>query len=509
MSVAALHRAFKETFATIPAGSIEDGTHAFVPHPIADISYDLFRYYLQKLETKKTQEIARIGRTKFTKDRRILTGTARDNVQHPGQQYVIDATVADVYLVNACNRKVLIGRPTIYVVIDAFSSLILAVHVAMEDACLEQAQVALFRAMAPKDVLVAQLGLPEAVAANLPQGCKPTSLLADRGELLSKGGLALAQKSGMALALAAPYRADWKSLVERYFGVQNEIVLHWLPGAVRKRAQERGDRDVRHDAVLTINGLLRLLLGLAAEWNATHDMSKHISTTMLRKEIDATPISLWKYGLEDLHGSPKSLTRDEAVRQYLPSIEAKCNRLGLLTLENLRFTADWMTDDDAFYDQTAVARAHLILDPDRPLIAFYSEPGTHELREVRLVDNRGYDESDIDVHDIRDTEALVQLNGKEFVEGSKGMKRALAGFRSNVTRDETDLTAAAKDGDQRSNTARVRGIKENKKDTLLGVLGLPNAASSPRPARKAQPPSASNNWAHGMSDVFGDEGIST
>jgi putative transposase len=506
---AELHRKFKETYETIPAGALDDGTLIPEPDRLSTIKRELFTHYVKQIESGKKRDVARIGRTKFAKDKSTHIGTARQLIPHPGHQYVIDSTVADIYLVSAFDRKLLIGRPTVYVVIDAFSSLILAVHVAMEDPCVEQASIALFQAMAPKDELFASLGLPDAVRAYLPQGCKCATILADRGEMLSKRAFSLLEGQNMALGLTAPYRADWKSLVERYFKVQNDAVLKWVPGGVRKRARdkERGDRDPAHDAVFTINGLKRLLLTLAAEWNATHDMSKHVSAVMLREEIEATPIGFWNWGLEALHGSPHFVTRMDAVREWLPALEAKVNKMGLQVLEEIRFTADWMREDEDFYDQRAVGRAQLIIDPDRPMTGFYISPQTDELKEVQLVDQRRYGEADVSLYDVRDTEAYMKLNAEEFEHDSEAMKRDFSAIRSKITRSESRLTNEQKGEDSRSMTSKRRSIKTNKAAAQRQVLGLPAVAQTQAEGPLPNTVDANDDFMNGLDDVFGEEAL--
>ena len=56
----------------------------------------------------------------FQKDVRPIFGTATESAFGPGSRYEIDATIADIYLVADRDRSKIIGRPTIYMVIDVF-----------------------------------------------------------------------------------------------------------------------------------------------------------------------------------------------------------------------------------------------------------------------------------------------------------------------------------------------------------------------------------------------------
>lgn len=56
-----------------------------------------------------------------------------------------------------------------------------------------------------------------------------------------------------------PFRADWKGIVERMFRLMNIRVIDQLPGALNPE-RERGDRDVRLDAVMDINQFTAIII---------------------------------------------------------------------------------------------------------------------------------------------------------------------------------------------------------------------------------------------------------
>ena len=343
--------------------------------------------------------------------------------------------------------------------------------------------------------------MPDVLSA-LPAGCVPTSIFADRGEFLSEGGRSLARDLKIRLSLAAPYRADWKSLVERYFGVQNQLVVHWVPGAVRARAKERGDRDVRLDAKLTVNDMLRMLLSLAAEWNLTHDMTGHVSASMMRNGVEATPAGFWRYGLEHLHGSPQFLARDDAIRTFLPLLPVRASRSGLHAPNGLRYTAPWMTSDDDFFAQTREGQANIYVDPDRPLAAYLLDRKDGVLRPVSLVDNRHYDELDVSIYDVRDTEELMDLVRAEGEKRVASIGTTMRRFRKDVERAGTAATDAAREGDTQSKSRRVADLKGNRREANAKNLGV--ATHLPGNAGRLPPGSdvATEVWASALDETF-------
>lgn len=500
-SMSQYHREFLDTWAHRAVNVLANGMTSFVVDPQKDITRGQFAYYVHQIQSAKQREIETIGRAKFNKDKRILIGTARDAIQFPGQCYVIDSTILDVYLVSAFDRSRLVGRPVVYALIDAFSSTILSIHVALEGSNLDEAKICLFRALTSKDGLFAALEMQDEVCA-LPVGCVPTSIFADRGEFLSEGGRSLARDLQVRLSLAAPYRADWKSLVERWLGVQNQLVVHWVPGAVRTRGKDRGDRDVRLDAKLTVNDMLRLLLSLASEWNQSHDMTGHVSASMIRNGVEATPDGFWRYGLEHLHGSPQYLTRDDAVRTFLPLLAVRASRSGLITPDGLRYTAPWMTSDDDFFAQTREGKANIYLDPDRPLGAYLLDRKEGMLRPVSLVDNRHYDELDASIHDVRDTEELMKVVRDYGKKVAAPIGTTMRRFRKDVERAAVAATDAAREGDKRSKSRRVADLKGNRREANAKTFGV---STQPVGTTGRQLPAgdlATEAWASALDETF-------
>lgn len=499
LSKAELYRRYEESYIYRAVGTLIDGTPIKERDAPQDISYGQFNHHVKKLVGESVREIAKTGRAKYTNNVRALIGTARDGIQYPGQCYIIDATVADVYLVSAVDRKLLIGRPVIYVVIDAFSSLILAVHVTLETANGEQAKVALYRALTPKDKLLDYLGQQARLKA-LPAGIVMESIFADRGEVFGEAGKELAKALQIELQVAAPYMASWKSLVERYFKVINELVLHWVPGGVRQRMKDRGTRDVRLDGVLTLKKMQCLMTSLAAEWNLTHDMKGHVSCQMLRREIEATPLGFWNYGLTELHASPRYLGRSDAIRQFLPTLDATVDRRGVHVLEGLRFTADWMPDDDRLLDLRGKDGSKLFLDPDAPFCGYFPDTTSGELREVELVDVRNYHDHEVMLEDIRMVEAYTPLQHSDTKQMRETITATERGYRSSLIKEETSATNEAKALDTRSKAEQVKGIRQNRESER--ALGAPTTMPAKQTANDDGLIKRATGWTSSLDKLF-------
>ncbi|XGI78465.1 tn7-like transposition domain protein [Enterobacter hormaechei] len=77
-----------------------------------------FQYWSKKLITTGTRIRSKSTESNFLQNQRARTGSAANTSTLPGDVFEIDATVADVHLVSTLNKASVIGRPTIYTVVD-------------------------------------------------------------------------------------------------------------------------------------------------------------------------------------------------------------------------------------------------------------------------------------------------------------------------------------------------------------------------------------------------------
>jgi hypothetical protein len=71
-----------------------------------------------------------------------------------------------------------------------------------------------------------------------------------------------------------------KAIVERLFRTMNELLVHSLPGAIRKQT-ERGDKNPRLDAALTLQELRALLIHSIVLYNTGRLESYRLQPDMI------------------------------------------------------------------------------------------------------------------------------------------------------------------------------------------------------------------------------------
>ena len=281
-------------------------------------SLETFRYYIKR-RYERTELLRKlIPDHLWMKTNKALQGKEFHSLFGPTQRYMIDATVADVYLVSSFNPFWLIGRPIVYFVRDVWSGMIVGLHVALEGPSWDTARMAIYNAFSPKGEYLRAFGFRHLTDDDWPCAHACTSLIHDRGEVLSIPSTDSANELGLELIPCPPYAAEMKGSIETTFNWNNKETVHWLPGAVIARQKERGTRDYRLDAKLTLYQFTRILISGILTFNRTHDVSNRITGPLAGLKIDATPINLWSWGLENLHGSPLQYDKDQLYKTLLP-----------------------------------------------------------------------------------------------------------------------------------------------------------------------------------------------
>lgn len=262
-------------------------------------NFNQFDYWGKQFFDEIETDRGRKGLTKWLKDCRPLSGTVRDWLRGPCHQFEIDATIADIYLVNSYSRRMLIGRPVVYIVVDSFSGMIVGLYVGLEGPSWNGARQALFNAFTSKVDFCAQYDV-EIIPEEWNCHHLPHNVYADRGEMLSLASEGLATGLGIEMGTAPPYRPDWKPMVESRFGILNDLTgIRWLPGGVAAREQERGQRDYRLDATLNLKEFTRIIIECVLHYNRHHRQPDRLTQAMMNDGVEPTPMGIWNWASEN------------------------------------------------------------------------------------------------------------------------------------------------------------------------------------------------------------------
>jgi transposase InsO family protein len=318
-SVAYAHRRFQDMYKTYFPAVVE----AEIPTKW-QLQYFFKREYgqIEKLQ-KRSKEI------NYKKDIRPLSGTANIHVLGPGSRFEIDATIADIYLVSDSDRKDIVGRPIVYMVIDVFSRMIAGFYIGFENPSYVAAMQALAMAMIDKVDYCKKYDM-EIEHDHWPVTGLPDAILADRGELLGYQIESLECAFSVRIENTPPYRGDAKGVVERYFRTVQADFKPFAPGVVTENTvKKRGGNDYRLDARLSIRDFTEIILESVLFHNRFKHLSKYDRSADMPADLEITPLSLWNWGLQNRTGRLRSASEDALRVSLFPRVKGTLSELGL------------------------------------------------------------------------------------------------------------------------------------------------------------------------------------
>jgi len=262
--------------------------------------------------------------------RRPLLGNPTAMAFGPCSRFQIDATVLDVYIRSRRNRRLIIGRPTLYVVIDVFSRMIVGIYVGLESPSWVAAMMALANAAKPKAEFCRSIGV-DIESHEWPAQHIPFVVAGDRGEMLAAKVDPVLLQFNIVVENAAPYRADWKGVVEARFRILPAIFKPYVPGYVETDFRQRGAPDYRAEAVLDLDDLYKIVVNLILHYNNHHaleDYPRHPGLT--EDNIPSVPLDLWNWGIANLSGTPRPPLLDRFHFALMPKQRASVTPQGIL-----------------------------------------------------------------------------------------------------------------------------------------------------------------------------------
>lgn len=315
-------------------------------------SYDSFRYWIKKLIPESELVQYQSSSKNFALNKRALIGSATDHTEVPGSCFELDATVLDVHIVSSFNREWILGRPTVYLVIDKESRMVVGLHVSMEYASWRAGRQALVNAFTNKKRYCSQFGL-QIDDAEWPCHHLPQKLLCDRGEFVCEQPEILVVPVIGTLLIAPSGRADMKGIVERHFKILNDNLVHQLSGTTNGKTYVRGEKDPRLDACFTLQEVTVLLIKQILEHNhSTKNTLLKQSSLMVATDLPLTPQNYWNIHLNNHRHALRCASESEIRSQLLPPITVSMTDRGIRLNKEMFY--QW--DSPEFSDLKIIAR---------------------------------------------------------------------------------------------------------------------------------------------------------
>lgn len=411
----------------------------------------------------------RMGDKIYNKDIKGHLGNSKNEARGPGDKYQVDATIGDIYLVSASDPNKIIGRPTVYFVIDVFSRAVAGFYVGLENASWEAARKALFNAFRDKVEYCKYYGI-EIKEENWPCKGVPHAILADNGEFNSFKSDDLIMGLGVSLENAPPWRADMKGIVEQVINKFNLLTKSMLPGTVTKPVHTRGDEDYKKDARLTVYEYTQIMIH-AVLLNNSMPLQRQPVTDQdyIEAGIQPIPNDIWKWGMENRTGGLTIKLELDLWLSLLPRAQAKITKQGI-KYKNLFFTCDTAMKEKWFdlYGGRVSDDCILIIDPDNMASAHVVLPSGKLERVVRTSASMGtyfhWTEEDLDFFNFRERETKsknTRVNDQKIQDYRDSVREIVEQANSRYASQKSRVSAKKQTGAQiRKNRADEKKIVE-------------------------------------------------
>lgn len=291
-------------------------------------SYYQFRYFYRKTRKMQTYYISRDGIKNYQRNNRPCVGDGVQEYANASGVGMLDATVLDIYLVNAAGE--LVGRPSLTVCIDAFSGLCCGYSLLWEGGVYSLRNMML-NVISDKVEHCKKYGI---VINESDWSSKemPGKLISDQGAEYVCDTFSQISELGVTLVNLPAFRPELKGPVEKFFDLIQNMFKPYLKGkgVIEPDYRERGAHDYRKDACLTLDEFEKIILRCIIFYNSQRVVEDFPYTeAMLNAEIKPYANCLWEYG-KTLDGANLiPVSSEQIVLTLLPRTVGKFTRFGL------------------------------------------------------------------------------------------------------------------------------------------------------------------------------------
>ena len=293
-------------------------------------------YALEKLTTKDERLRARIGDREFEKNHAPKDGSTREVCDGIGHIYEIDGTIVDINVRSAKSRERIAGRPTLVLIVDRWSFLIVGFYLGFEADSWAASREAILSILEDKEELCRRYGVEYRKEDWPATGILCQGFVADRGPLAANdSSILVAPDISVAIKNLPAGFAKFKPHVECLFKLQH-IRLETHDGYLPPPSKRRVGKKYELDATLTLHELTTKILRWIIDHNRKPGTTRRLRLDQLDRGVKASPLAIWE---------------DETARRsgLLRRASASVGRAHLLNPRTASVTAEGIEHDGLYY----------------------------------------------------------------------------------------------------------------------------------------------------------------
>lgn len=448
-------------------------------------TYRQFLYWYRNSGRYLSDLEQRMGSSRAAKNHRELGGSAVTDLFGIGSRFEVDATVLDIACVSKSNRNRYVGRPTLHLVTDVYSKMIVGFYLGFLNSSWEVAGLALRNVMEDKVAFCARYGVKIEESEWPVSGCLPHRILGDRGEYEGYDATDFTARTGVTVEVTPPYRGDMKGTVEKRFHMIHQILKPELPGAVAKDHAEKGDVDYRRKAILNLDELTQIIIRTILYLNNHHALKSYRrSRAMTEERVDPIPREIWNWAMRTGRQQLGRVSSEQTKFLVLPETKATISGEGLI-FRGMRYRSEWVSRNDlAALKRTGRSKVQPVVsyDPNSTKeIYLHLDGGAYEKCSLSPTEERFDDMTFAEVEVLRrhEGEERRRLEAKGSVMRGQlhrdflaMLKGAYAERGGDLDPADLKLAAATRGEETRNERTELRRADEDHPSDAHAAVGL-------------------------------------
>lgn len=271
-----------------------------------------FYYYFGKKISKSDLKLIKTSLREYDNNNRNLYGNRLYDVRCPGWAAQIDACEVPFSLVSKYDPHFCVANPTVYFLVDVFTSAITAVSVAYTQNSNLGFTNLMLNLVDDKVDFCKKYGIEAENINNIwPSSYIPRHIYVDRGsEFTSEECTRICNELGVEKKLVPGAKGSAKGLVERSFGqMLSKQIPYWEKiGYISKRY----DSEHHAESVMDIEVYTKCVIQFVLTHNQRYMEGYPMVKEFRDNNVPAIPFKLWEYGVEHID-SPRYITD---INQY-------------------------------------------------------------------------------------------------------------------------------------------------------------------------------------------------
>lgn len=335
---------------------------------LVPVTLKQYRYYTE-LHARLDEELARNLRTQTRKPGHL--GSIR--ATGPCEIYEIDSTGGRIHLVSSSDKPVLLGTPTIYLIIDRWSRFVVSAYISLRAPSYEEVRHTLLIAFTSRELRFQGLGI-DIDDSRWPVGRIPAVLCPDRGPDFMSEAMeqAVVQDLRIDLTPLPPFCPDGKAIVERVIReLKRRMHARGIKGVYADRPMDpvtkRAARNAKTAAVHSLAEAYRALIEFIVEHNNRPHSALRRRRLLVQAGVRPVPQDAYLWGLKHISGLRTPPLSDADYYRLLLSSDSANIARGVVRYKN----RPYLPANEAAFDlaRCATARSKAIsirLDKSNP-----------------------------------------------------------------------------------------------------------------------------------------------